>query len=87
MSVIIGVDPHKGSQPRWPSAVTRRGSPRRRFERRAAKWISLLEWATEFDDRTWAVESAGGLGYLLAQQLVNRRGRRWASRDRAANLP
>jgi transposase len=31
----------------------------------------LLEWAARFEERTWAIESAGGLGYLLAQQLVN----------------
>src|ERR1700690_2526599 len=30
----------------------------------------LLGWAAEFEERIWAVESAGGLGYLLAQQLV-----------------
>jgi transposase len=30
----------------------------------------LLAWAAPFEDRTWAIESAGGLGYLLAQQLV-----------------
>ena len=27
-------------------------------------------WAAPFDERTWAIEGAGGLGYLLAQQLV-----------------
>jgi transposase len=32
----------------------------------------LLEWAEPFEKRTWAIESAGGLGYLLAQQLVAR---------------
>jgi transposase len=32
----------------------------------------LLEWAATFEKRTWAIESAGGLGYLLAQQLVAR---------------
>lgn len=31
----------------------------------------LLRWARPFEDRTWAIESAGGLGYLLAQQLVD----------------
>jgi transposase len=31
----------------------------------------LLEWAARFEERTWAIESAGGLGYLLAQQLLN----------------
>ena len=30
----------------------------------------LLSWAEPFEKRTWAIESAGGLGYLLAQQLV-----------------
>ena len=30
----------------------------------------LLAWAARFEERTWAVESAGGVGYLLAQQLV-----------------
>jgi transposase len=30
----------------------------------------LLEWATAFPERTWAIENATGLGYLLAQQLV-----------------
>jgi transposase len=29
-----------------------------------------LAWAEPIGDRTWAVESAGGLGYLLSQQLV-----------------
>ena len=30
----------------------------------------LLAWADGIRPRTWAVESAGGMGYLLAQQLV-----------------
>ncbi len=30
----------------------------------------LLEWADGVKPRTWAVESAGGMGYLLSQQLV-----------------
>jgi transposase len=30
----------------------------------------LVSWAAPFEVRTWAVESAGGLGYLLAQELV-----------------
>ena len=30
----------------------------------------LLTWAQPFEKRTWAIESVGGLGYLLAQQLV-----------------
>ena len=31
-----------------------------------------MSWAEPFEKRTWAIESAGGLGYLLAQQLVAR---------------
>jgi transposase len=30
----------------------------------------LLAWAAPFECRTWAIESASGLGYLLAQLLV-----------------
>ena len=30
----------------------------------------LLGWAAGFECRTWAVESASGLGYLLSQQLL-----------------
>ena len=30
----------------------------------------LLAWADGVKPRTWAVESAGGMGYLLAQQLI-----------------
>ena len=33
--------------------------------------LKLLAWAEPFAERTWAIESAGGLGYLLAQQLVD----------------
>ena len=33
--------------------------------------MKLLAWAEPFSERTWAIESAGGLGYLLAQQLVD----------------
>jgi transposase len=29
-----------------------------------------LDWADRFPQRRWAIESASGLGYLLAQQLV-----------------
>jgi len=30
----------------------------------------LLDWATAFEPRTWAVEGATGMGAMLAQQLV-----------------
>ena len=31
----------------------------------------LLAWSAPFAERVWAVEGAGGLGYLLGQQLVD----------------
>ena len=71
MGVIIGVDPHKGSH----TAVAIGGDEVRlakvkvRATRRQVD--QLLEWAARFEERTWAIESAGGLGYLLAQQLLS----------------
>jgi transposase len=70
MAVVIGVDPHKGSH----TAVaidrdeTELASVTVRATRRQVD--ELLAWAARFEDRVWAIESAGGLGYLLARQLV-----------------
>ena len=55
MKVMIGVDPHKGS----PTATM--------LDRHEHE---LLAWADGVKPRTWAVESADGMGYLLAHQLV-----------------
>ena len=70
MKVIIGVDPHKASH----TAVAVDGSEavlgELRIRAAAGQIDRLLAWAAPFSDRTWAVEGAGGLGYLLAQQLV-----------------
>src|SRR3712207_8777998 len=38
--------------------------------------LQLLKWAEDYDKRVWAIESAGGLGYLLGQQLVDRKSTR-----------
>ena len=70
MSVMIGIDPHKASH----TAVAIDGgedqlsSVKVRATRRQVD--QLMSWAEPFETRTWAIESAGGLGYLLAQQLV-----------------
>ena len=70
MTMMIGVDPHKRSH----TAVAIDGDDVelatievRTSERQVAE---LLAWAAGFGERTWAVEGAGGVGYLLAQQLV-----------------
>jgi transposase len=67
---VIGIDPHTGSH---TAAVVDHGetviqelrvyADRRQRDR-------LLSFAAPFTPRTWAMESASGLGALLAQQLV-----------------
>jgi transposase len=70
MSVMIGIDPAKGSHA--VAAVNGGEVAVAEFEVRATRrQISeLLAWAERFPQRQWAIESANGHGYLLAQQLV-----------------
>ena len=70
MAVMIGVDPHKGSHTAVALDDSERASPSSACGRRANQLERLLGWAAPFAERTWAIEGAGGLGYLLAQQLV-----------------
>ena len=68
--VLIGIDPHKGSH----TAVAIDGHETQLGELRVRSSTHqcdrLLQWASAFPQRRWAIESAGGLGYLLGQQLV-----------------
>jgi transposase len=70
MQVIIGIDPHKATH----TAVAVNGSEDEisRLKIRATRdqVAKLLTWAAPFPSRTWAIEGAEGLGFLLAQQLV-----------------
>src|SRR5918996_313740 len=70
MSVVIGIDPHKGSHA--AAAVNGDDQAVAELEVAASKQQTreLLAWADRFPERRWAVESANGHGYLLAQQLV-----------------
>jgi transposase len=70
VTVMIGVDPHKATH--TAVAIDGREVELARVRVRASKRQSaqLLEWATGFEGRSWAIESAGGLGYLLAQQRL-----------------
>ena len=72
MQVVIGVDPHKASHTAVAidEAEDELSSVRVRATRRQVD--QLLGWAEPFEKRTWAIESAGGLGYLLSQQLIAR---------------
>ena len=67
---VIGIDPHKGSH----TAAVLDDSEELVGQLRvtADRWQRdrLLRFAAPFEPRTWAVEAAGGLGALLAQQLV-----------------
>lgn len=69
-AVMIGVDPHKGSHTAVAidAAEVPLGTVRVRAS--AAQAARLVEWAADWPERAWAVEGAGGLGHLLAQQLV-----------------
>ena len=72
MVTTIGIDPHKATH----TAVAINGSetvlgeltvPADRDQTKR-----LIDWARNLDGdgRVWAVEAAGGLGYLLSQQLI-----------------
>jgi transposase len=70
VTVTIGVDPHKGSHTAVAidDGEVELTAVRVRATRRQVD--ELVAWAAPFETRVWAVESAGGLGYLLSQQLV-----------------
>ncbi len=70
MEVMIGIDPHKGSHTAVAIDAEEVIIDKLQVSASATQTAELLGWATRFDDRRWAVESAAGLGYLLSQQLV-----------------
>ena len=69
-AVMIGVDPHKGSHTAVAIGTAEELLGQLRVRACAAQAEQLLAWAEPWPERTWAVEGAGGLGHLLAQQLV-----------------
>jgi transposase len=70
MTVTIGIDPHKATH----TAVAIDGNEHVLAETKVRSSTVQADrlrcWAEPFDDCEWAIESARGLGYLLAQQLV-----------------
>ena len=68
--VMIGVDPHKGSHTAVVIDRAEMVLGEVRVRASASQVQRLLAWAAAWPERTWAVEGAGGLGHLLAQQLV-----------------
>jgi transposase len=73
MVTTIGIDPHKATHTavaidEFETVLSEFTVPADRYQAKR-----LIGWACELDGdggRRWAVESAGGLGYLLAQQLI-----------------
>ena len=80
MQVIIGVDPHKASHTAVAidTGETQLGHKKVRAARTQVD--HLLSWAEPYPARTWAIEGANGMGYLLAQQLV-------AAGEHVVNVP
>jgi transposase len=80
MNVVIGIDPHKASHHAF--AVDDREVELAQLSVRATRNQTqrLLVWAESFASRTWAIEGADGLGYLLSQQLV-------AAGERVVDVP
>jgi transposase len=69
-AVMIGIDPHKGSHTAVAIGAAEEPLGELRVRASAAQAGTLVAWAAPWPKRTWAVEGAGGLGHLLAQQLV-----------------
>jgi len=70
MAVIIGIDPHKASHTAVAISTAEEPLGELRVRTSAVQAGRLLDWATAWPERTWAVEGAGGMGHLLAQQLL-----------------
>jgi transposase len=69
-AVMIGVDPHKASHTAVAISAAEEPLGELRVRACAAQAERLVAWAAAWPRRTWAVEGAGGLGHLLAQQLL-----------------
>src|SRR6185312_4155524 len=69
--VMIGVDPHKASHTAVAIGAAEEPLGQLRVRASAVQAGRLLAWARAWPERTWAVEGAGGLGHLLARQLLS----------------
>ena len=69
-AVMIGVDPRKGSHTAVVVSAAEEPLGELRVRDCAGQAEKLVGWAAAWPERTWAVEGAGGLGRLLARQLV-----------------
>ena len=67
MSVMIGIDPHKGSHTAVVVDDTEVVIDQIRVKTTADQLGQLRAWASGYEDR-WAVESARGMCYLVEQR-------------------
>jgi transposase len=70
VAVMIGIDPHKASHTAVVIDAAEGPLGQLRVRACATQVERLLAWAQAWPERTWAVEGAGGVGHLLAQQLL-----------------
>ncbi|MGI8515845.1 MAG: IS110 family transposase [Acidimicrobiia bacterium] len=70
MGVMIGIDPHKGSHTAVVVDDREVVIDQIRVKTTSDQLGQLRAWASGYEDRAWAVESARGMGYLVSQQLV-----------------
>ena len=80
MAVTIGIDPHKGSHTAVALDEHESVLGQLRVRSGPEQLARLAEWAKAWPERTWAVENASGLGYLVSQQLV-------AAGERVVDVP
>lgn len=70
--MIIGIDPHKASHTASAlNPATNTTAAALRIDASLDGYRTLLAWSLHFEDRTWAVENAHGLGHHLAQWLIS----------------
>jgi len=72
MVMTIGIDPHKATHTAVAINETETVLGELTIPADRDQTKRLIDWAQNLngDGRVWAVEAAGGLGYLLSQQLV-----------------
>jgi transposase len=71
MTLIIGIDPHKATHMAVAIDDDEEAIARLEVTAGGCQTQRLLAWAAPLgEERTWAIESAEGLGKLLAQQLL-----------------
>ncbi len=72
MVTTIGIDPHKATHTAVAIDETETVLGELTVPADRDQTKTLLDWAQNLDGdgRVWAVEAAGGLGYLLSQQLI-----------------